>query len=274
MKAGDARIVLTGATGGIGAAAAATLAAAGASLLLVGRTPARLEALAASLQPAPDATIAWHAADLTEIDACSALSDAAVAFGANVLIHGAGLPAFGRLADSPPAAPEDVLQLNLLAPIRLSRTLLPWFAAQPKAQLIFLGSVLGSLGLPGYSLYCASKFGLRGFAEALRRELAGGPVRVQYLGPRATRTPFNSPAVEAYNRATGSRVDAPELVARALLRLLEDERAERLLGFPEGLVARLNGLVPAWLDGAFARHRRQLAAPAAAERIEPVIGRR
>lgn len=274
MKARDARIVLTGASGGIGAAAAATLAAAGASLLLVGRTPARLEALAASLQPAPGATIARHAADLTDNEASVALSDAAVAFRANVLIHGAGLPAFGRLADSPPAAPEDVLRLNLLAPIRLTRTLLPWFAAQPKAQLIFVGSVLGSLGLPGYSLYCASKFGLRGFAEALRRELAGGPVRVQYLGPRATRTPFNSPAVEAYNRATGSRVDAPQVVARALLRLLEDERAERLLGFPEGLVARLNGLVPAWLDGAFARHRRQLAAPAAAERIEPVIGRR
>jgi short-subunit dehydrogenase len=269
MKARDARIVLTGATGGIGAAAAARLAAAGASLLLTGRNPARLAALAASLPAAPGATIGWHAADLAEADA-----DAALAFRANVLIHAAGLPAFGRLADSPPAAPEVVLQLNLLAPIRLSRALLPGFAAQPKAQLIFVGSVLGSLGLPGYSLYCASKFGLRGFAEALRRELAGGPVRVQYLGPRATRTAFNSAAVEAYNRATGSRVDAPAVVAHALLRLLQDERAERLLGFPEALVARLNGLVPAWLDGAFARHRRQLAAPTAEQRIEPVIGRR
>lgn len=121
--------------------------------------------------------------------------------------------------------------------------------------------LLGRLALPGFSVYAASKFGLRGFAEALRRELADTPVRVQYLGPRSTRTDFNDTAVESYNRATRTATDRPEQVARALRALLENEAAESFLGFPEKLAARLNGLAPTWLDGAFAAHRRQLPPP-------------
>jgi short-subunit dehydrogenase len=78
---------------------------------------------------------------------------------------------------------------------------------------------------------------------------------VQYLGPRGTRTGFNDAAVAAYNQATGAATDAPDVAARALVRLLESGAAERFLGFPERLVVRLNGLAPALLDGAFAKHR-------------------
>jgi short-subunit dehydrogenase len=102
-----------------------------------------------------------------------------------------------------------------------------------------------------------------GFAEALRRELADTAVRVQYLGPRTTRTKFNSQAVNDYNRATGTASDEPETVAAALVRMLEDESALCLLGFPEKLAARINGCAPALLDGAFVKHRQQLSAPAA-----------
>ena len=115
------------------------------------------------------------------------------------------------------------------------------------------------IGLPGYSVYSASKFGLRGFAQALRRELADGPVRVQYLGPRSTRTGFNRAAVEAYNRATGTAMDPPAVVAQALLEMLRSGRAERFLGFPERLGVRINGALPAVLDGSFRRHSRSLA---------------
>jgi short-subunit dehydrogenase len=140
----------------------------------------------------------------------------------------------------------------------LTRALLPHLLAQPRAQVVCVGSALGRIGLPGFSAYSASKFGLRGFAEALRRELADSSVRVQYLGPRSTRTAFNDAGVEAYNRATGTAMDTPERVARALVELLRSERPERFLGYPETLAVRLNGLVGPWLDGAFARHRRSL----------------
>ena len=109
--------------------------------------------------------------------------------------------------------------------------------------------------MPGYSVYCASKFGLRGFAQALRREMADTPVRIQYLGPRSTRTPFNSEAVEPLQPRHRHRDGPPELVAQALVQLMEAETAERFLGFPETIAVRINGLVPGALDGAFVKHR-------------------
>jgi short-subunit dehydrogenase len=254
MKAGRARIVLTGASGGIGRAAALQLAQAGAALMLVGRQPAALAAQAAQL----GSQVTWQAADLTDPLALERLARAAGAWHANVLVHGAGLPAFGRLENAAPADIQQVLATNLLAPMLLTRALLPALQRQPQAQVICIGSTLGRLGLPGFSVYAATKFGLRGFAEALRRELADSPVQVQYLGPRSTRTDFNDQAVEAYNRATGTAMDPPERVAAALLAQLESEAAESFIGFPETLAVRLNGLAPTWLDGAFDRHRAQL----------------
>lgn len=263
MKAPDARVVLTGASGGIGRAMAQALVRAGASVMLVGRSQPSLAALAgecAGSAAAPTDRIGVHAADLCNPAAIDDLRAAATAWGANVVVHNAGVPSFGRLESLGAADIRQVLDTNLLAPMLLTQALLPHLRRVPRAQVICVGSALGRLGLPGFSAYCASKFGLRGFAEALRREVRGSPVRVQYLGPRSTRTGFNSADVEAYNQATGTAADTPETVALALLDLLESEAAERFLGFPEKLAVRLNGLAPEWLDGAFERHRHSLPA--------------
>ena len=246
MKARDAAVLLTGAGGGIGTAMAAALRGAGASVLGVGRRPG----------PGP-----WVQADLASADGIAAVADAATGFGANVVVHAAGVPAFGALSTLTAAQLQQVLALNLLAPMQLTQALLPHLRAQTHAQIVFVGSALGRIGLPGFSAYGASKAGLHGFAEALRRELADTPVRVQILGPRSTRTGFNDAAVEAYNAATGTASDAPEVVAAALLSLIESEAAERFIGFPERLGVRLNGVLGARLDGSFARHRRHLSTP-------------
>lgn len=256
MKPADARVLLTGASGGIGREAAVALVRAGAAVLLAGRHPARLSAQARALGHEPRVT--WAAADLAEPAQVERLAAEAAAWGCNVVVHNAGTPAFGALARQDAAAMQRVLQTNLLAPMLLTRLLLPHLVQQARAQVLCVGSALGRIGLPGYTLYCASKFGLRGFAEALRRELAGTPVRVQYLGPRTTHTDFNDGQVQAYNRATGAAVDQPGAVAAAMVRLLQDEAAERFLGFPEKLAVRINGLAPAWLDGSFRRHSRSL----------------
>jgi len=253
MKAAQASVVLTGAAGGIGPPTARALAAAGARLLLVGRDGARLEALAAALGAA------WLAADLTTPEGLDAVRRAALEREANVLVNNAGIASFGRLDALDPAHLVDVIETNLVAPMLLTRALLPGLQRQREAAVINVGSVLGRLGLPGFSVYSAAKFGLRGFSEALRRELADTSVKVQYLGPRVTATGFNSAEVEAYNRATRTPADRPEAVAQALVALLESGRAERFLGFPEKLAVRLNGAAPAALDGAFGRHRRALA---------------
>jgi len=247
MKAADARVLLTGASGGIGQAAAQVLQRAGARILGVGRSAA----------PAPGG-MGWVRADLTTPAGLFAVTEAAADWGANVLVHAAGAPCFGPLGAVPPAQLQAVLQANLLAPMLLTQRLLPHLLRQPRAQVVFVGSALGRIGLPGFSVYGASKAGLHGFAEALRRELNGTSVRVQILGPRSTRTAFNDPAVEAYNHETGTAMDRPEAVATALLALIESEAAERFLGFPERLAVRLNGLLGALLDGSFVQHRRSL----------------
>jgi short-subunit dehydrogenase len=267
MKATQARAVLTGASGGIGRAMVRELVSAGAAVMLVGRNATALAALALELGNRFEAAprVAWHAADITDSAAIAGLAGAAAAWNANVLINNAGIPSFGRFEAADPALMERVIQTNLLAPMRLTHALWPTLSAQPLAQVINVGSALGRLGLPGFAVYGASKFGLRGFSEALRREWAGGSVRVQYLGPRGTRTGFNDESVERYNRDTGASMDDPAVVAAALLELLESEAAECFTGFPENLAVRLNGLVPALLDRILrgnARHLPATAAPA------------
>ena len=263
MKAANARVVITGAAGGIGAASAEALLKTGAAVMLVGRSAPRLDALAArlgSLAGAGAGRVERVVADLTRSDDLAALVAQASAWRCNVLLHNAGLPAFGRLLDETPERMAAALHTNLLAPMLLTRSLLPHLLAQPAAQVVCVGSTLGAIGLPGYSVYSASKFGLRGFAQALRRELAETPVAVKYLGPRATKTAFNSEAAEAYNRATGTASDRPEQVAAELVALMESGAGERFVGFPEKFAARLNGLAPALLDGSFKRHSRHLQA--------------
>jgi len=248
MKIADARVLLTGASGGIGQAMVAALRNDGAAVLGVGRGEA---------SPLPDGT-GWVRADLTTVDGLAAVAGAAAHWRANVVVHAAGVPSFGPLAVASPERMQAVLQANLLAPMLLTQALLPQLGRLPKAQVVFVGSAVGRIGLPGFSVYGASKAGLHGFAEALRRELADTSVRVQILGPRSTRTGFNGAAVEAYNRATGTAMDDPATVAAALLKLIESEAAERFVGFPERLAVRLNGVLGSRLDGSFGKHRRSL----------------
>ena len=271
MKPTEARVLLTGASGGIGQATARALLHAGAAVLLVGRSAERLEQQAQQLVQAGADTrrVRWTQADITRADDRALLAREAQRLDCNVVIHNAGVPAFGRLDAQDADAIGTVLQTNLLAPMLLTQALLPRLQSLPAAQLVFVGSVLGRIGLPGFSVYSASKFGLHGFAEALRRELQGSRVKVQTIGPRSTDTGFNDPAVRHYNQATGTAQDTPERVATEILRLLQDGAAERFLGFPEKLAVRLNGLVPQWLDGSFRRHRESL--PTAVEPVSPPL---
>jgi len=260
MKPLDARVLLTGASGGIGQATASALLRAGASVLLVGRSATSMNDLSRRLiaNGAAASRVRWLSADITLDQDVQRLAAEVDRLGCSVVIHGAGLPAFGALPSLSPADIRSVLQTNLEAPVLLTQALLPHLLKLPNAQVICVGSALGRMGLPGYSVYSASKFGLLGFAQALRRELAGTRVQVQYIGPRSTRTRFNAPAVTAYNRATGTAQDAPETVANAIVRLLADGSAERFLGFPERLAVRLNALAPVWFDRVFRKHAAHL----------------
>jgi len=270
MKLENARVLLTGANGGIGHEVATALMDAGASVLLVGRSATRLSAQCQALQSkTKPARVQWHDAELDDLVSIANLSRAAADWNCNVVVHGAGVASFGRLESVAPADMHQLLSVNLLAPMVLTQALLPHLRRLPRAQVVCIGSVVGAMGLPGYSVYGASKAGLRGFAQALRRELADSSVKVQYLGPRSTRTAFNSGAARAYADATNTASDTPAVVAQALLEMVRHETAERFLGFPEKLAVRINGLASTLLDGAFAPHRKHLQAASGAAPLEP-----
>lgn len=260
MKPEQLSVVLTGASGGIGLELTEALVDAGARVLLVGRRGAPLAALVESLGSDARPLVQALAADVTTPAGRTTIRDIAAVRGCNALVNNAAVPCFGSFAEADPERIDQVLQTNLVAPMQLTLALLPQLRAQPQARVLNIGSATGRLGVPGFTVYGAAKFGLRGFSEALRRELAESSVRVQYLGARATRTAFNDERASEFNRRTRAGVDAPQAVAEAALELLLSGRAEKFVGFPESLAVRLNGLVPTWLDGAFAPHRAALRA--------------
>ena len=252
MQIADCRALITGASGGIGQALVARLAQGGARLLLVGRQLAALEDLA---QRFP-AQIELVCADITEAGGREAGLAAARRFGGmNTLINAAGVNRFSLLEAHDEADIAALIGLNLTATVQLTHRLLPLLHQQERALLVTLGSTFGSIGYPGFSAYCASKFALRGFAEALRRELADTGIKVLYIAPRATRTPMNSAQVVAMNEALNVAMDDPLAVAEQIVQALVGERQELYLGWPEKLFVRLNSLLPRVVDQAL---RKQL----------------
>jgi short-subunit dehydrogenase len=254
MKLDEARVLVTGAGGGIGSAIAAELAARGAAVMLAGRDAVVLEATAASLD-APRDRVATILGDLAVEADRQRVCEAAARWrgGVNVLVNNAGVSDFGLFDDQPAAAIDRAVAVNLLAPLHLCHALLPSLHQHPEAAVLNVGSVFGSIGYPGFATYSATKFALRGFSEALRRELAGTTVRVHHLSPRATRTSINSTAVEQLNEALGVATDTPQAVARAACQLLERGGAESVVGWPEKFFARLNAVLPRIVDRALGK---------------------
>jgi len=170
-----ARVLLTGASGGLGHALARRLSREGARLVLTGRRADALEALAGELGAralvadlASREELARLLADAGEVD---------------VLVANAALPGSGRLAALAPEHIDRALEVNLRAPIALAHALAPAMVARGQGQLVFIGSLSGKAASAGASLYSATKFGLRGFALALRAELAPAGVGVSLVSP-------------------------------------------------------------------------------------------
>lgn len=237
-------LLLTGATGGIGRAMAHALAANGASLILVSRDAQQLQRLRQQLP----GNHLLCAADLAKEQDLLRLVEFCQSQGAlDGVINNAGISQFALTAQQDY---QRQLQINLITPMRLCQLLLPQLQTRPEAVIVNVGSAFGSIGYPGFSGYCASKFGLRGFTEALKRELAASDVSVLYFAPRATDTAINSTAVVEMNQQLGNRMDSPEFVAAQLLAQLKSRQSRRFLGWPEQLFVRLNGLFPALVDRA------------------------
>ena len=231
-------VLLTGASSGIGEATARHLASQGYALVLSARRGDLLDRLAGELDPGRTHTLTV-AADVSVPEDRQRLVEAALSrFGRiDALINNAGISiARGQWWDDPD--PLRVIDVNLVAPIELTRLVLPAMRARGRGQIVNIGSVAGRVATHG--MYSASKYGLRGFSLALRRELMGTGVSVSLVSPGFVRTPLT--------QAAKLPMPGPEVVARAVAAVLHSPRREVFAPAWYGPLSRLENLLPGLAD--------------------------
>ena len=210
-------VLLTGASGGIGQAIARALAPGGGDLVLSGRRNEVLEPLAADL----GARVV--ACDLSLREEVERLVEEAGQV--DVLIANAGVSASGDLIEIAQDEIDRMLEVNLRAPVALARALAPAMVRRGRGHIVFVSSLQGKAATPLSSVYCASKFGLRGFALALREDLRGRGVGVSVVLPGFIRE-AGMFAESAAKLPPGVGTRSPEDVARAVIAAVEHDRAE------------------------------------------------
>jgi len=250
MQIANKRIVLTGASGGIGSALAQILAQNTAQLILIGRDEQKLQQMEDELPANCRAYLI--AADIATSTGRQRIADVCEKFGAiDVLINCAGINDFALFNEQDAAKIARLIEINVTAPILLTQLLLPLLIKSKSGLIANIGSTFGSIGHPGFAAYCASKFALRGFSQALRRELADTSVRVQYIAPRAARTAINTATVDAMNTELGVTMDEPMDVAKQIFAALDrDKIRDVYFGWPEKLFMWLNQILPGLVDNA------------------------
>jgi short-subunit dehydrogenase len=220
-----ARVLVTGANGGLGRAIALALKMEGADLLLTGRRAAPLEAVAAEVQ---GRAIVADLADRRQLDRILA-----EAGDLDVLVANAALPASGDLGEWETDQIDRVLEVNLANPIAMTRALLPGFRDRGSGHFVYVSSLSGRVASKGASLYSATKFGLRGFAGGLRADLRGSGIGVSVVFPGFVR----EAGMFADSRASlpwGVATVSPRAVAAALVKAIRVDRAEVVVA-PVGL---------------------------------------
>jgi len=249
MKVPASNVLITGASGGIGSAIARQLAERGAAVVLVGRDPMKLKSLAEDLKYTR-ARVRQLEADITApgMPACIVRRALEQVDSIDILINCAGVQNFGFSTEETADQTAALFGVNTVAPIALINAVLPHMLARRSGQIVNVGSIFGSIGFPCFASYSASKFALRGFSEALRRELTGTGVGVTYVAPRFTRTSFNRSAVNRMASALKMNQDHPASVATSVIRAIESNGRNRYIGWPEKLFVRVNSILPRLVD--------------------------
>jgi len=254
MNVKNKRIILTGAAGGLGRQIALELNRRGAELGLVDLNPEALNALEAELKQTAQNKVCAKAADLTNDDERQqAINFINQELGEiDILINCAGLNAFTAFANQNSQFISKMMAVNTVAPMLMTHAVLPEMLKRGQGQIVNIGSTFGSIAFAWFSTYSASKFALRGFSEALRRELKGSSSRitVSYIAPRAVKTAMNSDAMYDNAAAIKMKFDEADVTARKIVNAIEKDAKDVYIGFPESFFVRLNSILPRLVDKA------------------------
>jgi short-subunit dehydrogenase len=221
-------VVITGASSGIGRAAAVAWGARGAKVLLSARGAGPLEEVARAITDA-GGEAAFVVGDVTdEAHRRAIVETASLRFGGiDVLVNNAGRGYYAPVREVDPGELEALFALNVVAPLRLVQLALPALE-RSCGTIVMLSSVAGVVASPRMGAYAASKFALEALSIALRAECAASGVRVVVVRPGPVDTPFRANSIakggEAGVRPPGARVQAPEEVARLIVKAVEAGR--------------------------------------------------
>jgi short-subunit dehydrogenase len=243
MLAGEVAIV-TGASSGIGAATARELARRGAVVVLAARRADALEAQAEAIRESGGRAVAIPT-DVTDGKQLSRLVDrTATTFGRiDVLVNNAGANWSRPLASTEPEDVVALLEVNLVGAMLVTRAVLPGMLERGHGAVISIGSLSGRVAME--PVYSASKYGLRGFSLALRRQLAGSGVSVSLVSPGNVRT--------AMTAHVDTRLPGPELVARTVAELVTHPRREVVIPGRHYAIAWLEQALPRMADFTYRR---------------------
>lgn len=242
------RVVITGASSGIGAAAAIAFARGGARLVLAARGVEGLEDTARRVREAGgQATV--HAADVTDADAVKALAAFAkdTLGGIDLWFSDVGIGTVGKYGDVPMAEHARVVEVNLVGHMNDAHAVLPIFLGQGHGTWVNMISAGGLVATPWAAAYAASKFGLRGFSQALRGEVSKLPrIHICDVYPLFVDTP----GIDHAGNHTGGKLGlppgalSPETVAKAVVRLADKPRNTTVVGAPAFALVGAQALVP------------------------------
>ncbi len=245
MRLEGLRIVLTGASGGIGSRLSDLLAAPDADLTVIGRSRG------------VSGAARFVEADLSCAKGIVAASDAVTRLSPDVLVHLAGAQRFGAFETQGALQMLRDYHVNLLAPALLTRAALPGMKERGFGHVLFAGSVFGSIPFAHFASYSSAKAGLAALATALRRECARDNVTFTLATPRAVDTAMATPAIRQFATMAGFSFDNADVVAQRLFRAIAGRRASVSPGFPESVFMRLNALAPSLVGRALARTDRK-----------------
>lgn len=251
------RAIVTGASSGIGRALSLELARQGASLVLLARREDRLRQLADEIRR-DGGCVETIVGDVTDsVARREAIEAARMRLGGlDALVNNAGVGAMGMFEKADPDRLRRVMDVNFFALVEMTRLALPLLKQGKNPILVNVSSILGHRGVPYSTEYCASKFAVQGFSEALRAELARDGVDVLVVSPGTTKTEFFDSVLEKTDEPrwpTHGAVPA-EYVARKTVQAMRSGRHE-IIPFGWGKVlCLLNRLAPGLMDRVMARY--------------------
>jgi short-subunit dehydrogenase len=255
------RIIITGASSGIGRCLAEQLARAGGRLILAARSTSTLVQIADDLKSKGCKAIAVTTDVTQEADRRQLLQIAQEQLGGlDVLINNAGVASFGHFATSSEDILRQIMEVNFFAPAELIREAIPILLRGVEPAIVNIASMCGRRGLPAWTEYSASKFALCGLTEALRGEMARFDIDVLLIVPGLTQSDLPSHLLRNDGRM---KIDfrrgmAPEDVAIAVLQALRKNRTETVLGQEARWMLRVNRFFPRLVDRLVARRVNRL----------------